>query len=220
MSEKTESKPKTQTPVRWGLFIAVALAVIAADQVTKFLAVKHLTNAMSEFGAQSFGQELRAFIAVEHPNAVAYEPGSRCVPVVKSFWSHCYAENPGAAFSFARDWPDAIRVPFFHIVTLLAIVMISLYYRKLEPGQNILRAALCLVMGGAVGNLIDRLIRGYVIDFVDWHLNDYWWAKPTTHWPTFNIADVAISVGVGLIVLDSILMWFAQRKATPRTAES
>lgn len=205
---------------RWKVFIAVALAVVAADQVTKFLAVKHLTNAMSEFGAESFAQELRAFIAVEHPSALLHEPGSRCVPVVKSFWSHCYAENPGAAFSFARDWPDAIRVPFFHVVTVLAILMITLYYRKLEPGQRILQAALCLVMGGAVGNLIDRLIRGYVIDFIDWHLNDYWWANPSVHWPTFNIADVAISVGVGLIVLDSILMWFAQRKATPRAAES
>ena len=212
----SEKNPGPNTRTRWGLLIGVALALVAADQVTKFLAVKHLTTAFRDVGAQTLGEQVRAFVSVEHPNARAHEPGSRCVPVVKAFWSHCYAENPGAAFSFARNWPEHVRVPFFHVVTILAIVMITLYYRKLEPGQHLLRAALCLVMGGAVGNLIDRLVRGYVIDFIDWHLNDYWWATPSVHWPTFNIADVGISVGVGLIALDSILQWFAQRRAATR----
>lgn len=213
VSNKTNDKPFRP---RWGLLVAVVLALVAADQATKFLAVKHLTTGFRDFGARTFPEELRAFIAVEHPTPRAYDSGHRCVPVVKAFWSHCYAENPGAAFSFAHNWPESIRVPFFHVVTLIAVVMIALYYRKLERGQRILHAALCLVMGGAVGNLIDRLIRGYVIDFIDWHLNDYWWAKPSVHWPTFNIADVGISVGVGLIVLDSLLVWLEQRKQTRR----
>jgi signal peptidase II len=66
-----------------------------------------------------------------------------------------------------------------------------------EEAQRLLRVALSLVLAGAVGNFIDRLARGYVVDFVDWH----WWNRPDLYWPTFNVADSMIVVGVGLLLL-------------------
>ena len=66
-------------------------------------------------------------------------------------------------------------------------------------------------MGGALGNLLDRVMRSYVIDFIDWHLNDPNW-HTRWHWPTFNVADTGISLGVALIALDTLKSWWAQRK--------
>ena len=217
MSETTKAPETGQTKVRWGFLVAIALTIVAADQVTKFVAVKHLTQAFDIAGATTLGEQVRAFVSVEHPPKTRFADGGFCVPVVRAFWSHCYAENPGAAFSFARSWPANVRIPFFHVVTLLAVGMMIFYYRKLQPGQHLLRWALPLVLGGAVGNLIDRIIRGYVVDFIDWHLNDFSWQPGGYHWPTFNVADTGISIGIGLIALDSLVVWLAQRKAVPAT---
>lgn len=210
MSETTTAPSAARN--RWIFLAVIVVALVAVDQWTKFLAVKHLTVAMDVAGATTTGEQLRAFTSVTHPPAKRFEDGTRCVAVVKSFWSHCYAENPGAAFSFARSWPENVRIPFFHVVTVIALVLMFTYYRKLQPNQKLLEWALPLVMGGALGNLIDRIIRGYVVDFVDWHMNDFAWANPGVHWPTFNFADTGISVGIGLIALDSLLMWLAQRR--------
>lgn len=206
------SDPQTQDEPRmpWGGLAAVTAVVLAADQATKFLAVKHFTNLLQ--GVEGLGPQLSKWLSEKHLMGMARSP-VELEPVLRAFWSWRYAENPGAAFSFAHSWPESVRVPFFHVVTLVAIVMIAGYYRKLKPGQALLQWALSLVMGGATGNLADRVLRGYVIDFIDWHLGDHLWQRPGVHWPTFNVADAAISVGVGLIALDSILAWRAQRKA-------
>jgi len=195
----------------WTFLIVVALLVLAADQATKFLAVKHLTTAFQQENALTFGEQVSAYLSKKHP-----APAERhdFIPV---FWSHRYAENPGAAWSFAANWPENVRIPFFHLVSLTALVLIGLYYSKLLPNQKILKVALSLVMGGAAGNLADRLQRGYVIDFIDWHLNDPEWVT-RMHWPTFNVADTGISVGVALIALDTILVWWKAPRAKPATA--
>jgi len=196
----------------WGFLVAVTVVVLVLDQWTKFLAVRHFTNLLQD--VQGLGPQLSAWLREKHLMGMARSP-LEIEPLVRSFWSWRYAENPGAAFSFAHSWPEGVRVPFFHAVTVIAIGLIGSYYRQLKAGQGLLRWALALVMGGAAGNLVDRIVRGYVIDFVDWHLNDHLWTRPGAHWPTFNVADTAISVGVGLIALDSILTWWSQRKATP-----
>ena len=72
--------------------------------------------------------------------------------------------------------------------------------------QKLTQAALILIAGGAIGNLIDRIQIGYVIDFIDWHIGEH-------HWPTFNVADISISVGVGLIVIDGIRQTIRDVKA-------
>ena len=118
---------------------------------------------------------------------------------VEDYWHFRYVENPGAAWGLFGNLPDGARQTFFHVVSLAALAFIISMYVKLEPGQRAVRLALALVAGGALGNFLDRLMRGYVIDFVDWH----WRNQPGMRWPTFNVADAAICVGVGLMLLDS-----------------
>jgi signal peptidase II len=82
-------------------------------------------------------------------------------------------------------------------MTLGALGFILWYYRKLGRDERFMQVALSFVFSGAVGNLLDRLARGYVIDFVQWH----WWRNPRLYWPIFNLADSLIVVGVAMILL-------------------
>lgn len=111
------------------------------------------------------------------------------------------AKNPGGAGSFLRDAPDAVRIPFFFAATALAVVAVFYFLRKLGPHQNAMRVALALVMGGALGNLVDRVRYGYVIDFIDVHAA---WRGSDVHWPTFNVADMAICAGAALLALGAL----------------
>lgn len=117
------------------------------------------------------------------------------VTVIENFFNITYVRNKGAAFGILAD--NAFRVPFFITVACIAAVGILWYLRKLGEGQKLHVLALSLVFSGAVGNLIDRVRFGEVIDFLDVH----WFQH---HWPAFNVADSAICVGVGLLLLD---MW-------------
>lgn len=125
------------------------------------------------------------------------------------------AYNRGGAWGLLQNSPEAVRRPFFLIVSVLAIVFIVSLYGRLQPGQRALKWGLPLVLGGALGNLADRLVRSSVIDFIDyradwiesmnrfiakWHST---WVV-TDHWPTFNVADIAICAGVALMGVDMI----------------
>ena len=111
--------------------------------------------------------------------------------------------NPGAAFSFLSDASGWQRW-FFVTVSLLASVFLVLWLRKLKPEQKLLALALALVLGGALGNLIDRLLLGHVVDFIQVYYK-------TFYWPAFNIADSAITVGAALLIWDAL---FAKPGAT------
>jgi len=114
--------------------------------------------------------------------------------------------NTGAAFSFLADASGWQR-EFFIAVTVIAAVVIVFLLRR-HPGERLFSLGLALILGGALGNLYDRLTLGKVVDFLDFHA--YGW-----HWPAFNVADSAISVGAALIILDTL---FAARR-TARTAK-
>lgn len=105
--------------------------------------------------------------------------------------------NPGAAFSFLSDASGWQRW-FFVGLTLLVSLVLVVWLRRLSAGQARLAVALSLILGGAAGNLIDRVVYGHVIDFIDLYYGDW-------HWPVFNLADSAISLGAGLLILDAIL---------------
>jgi len=128
------------------------------------------------------------------------------VTVVENFFHLTYVRNQGAAFGILAD--SSFRLPFFIIVSLLAVAGILWYYARLQPPQQLLRYALALVLSGAVGNLIDRVRLGEVIDFIDVHWYQY-------HWPAFNIADSAITVGVGLLLID---LWREERERKRRSS--
>ena len=193
---------------KWLLVALIAGGVFATDQLTKFLAVAHLTSAFKVAGAQTPGEEVRAFVQQKD----LLERGLVTPPavVIGSLWQHRYTQNRGAAWGVLSGARAGFRVPFFHLVTLAAVLFLGLYLRKLEESQRYLQVAASLLLGGALGNGLDRLLRGYVIDFIDWHWFDPNWLVPARHWPTFNVADCGVTVGLVLLFLE---MLFAPKPA-------
>lgn len=118
------------------------------------------------------------------------------IDVIGGFFNLTYVRNTGAAFGLLADAHPTFRIPFFVVVPLIALGAIAYIFRKLPDNDLKLSSALALVIGGAVGNLIDRVRLGYVVDFLDFH-----W-KFSYHFPAFNVADMAICVGVGFLMLD------------------
>lgn len=118
-------------------------------------------------------------------------------PVVEGYFNLTYVRNSGAAFGLlARRDPQFLRL-FFLSVTGLALAIVMFYYARIPWSQRLALWGLGLIMGGALGNGIDRYWLGQVIDFLDVYVGDY-------HWPAFNVADSAICVGVGLLLIDSL----------------
>ena len=115
--------------------------------------------------------------------------------VIEGFMNLTHVRNPGAAFGFLAQTSPLFRSLFFVLISLLAIGLIFHYLVKTRAHQPWLFFALSLVLGGAIGNLIDRLRFGEVIDFID-----IYWAR--YHWPAFNVADSAISLGAVILILE------------------
>lgn len=144
-------------------FLWITLAVVVADQVTKYFALKHL---------------MRSEIAIA------------------PFLNFALAFNTGAAFSFLSDaggWQNLFFVGVAAVVSIVILFMI----RRLGANDLQVAVALMLVLGGAVGNVIDRVRFGYVVDFIDVYYQSW-------HWPTFNIADSAITIGAILLIMDAL----------------
>ncbi|WP_394849027.1 signal peptidase II [Pendulispora brunnea] len=120
------------------------------------------------------------------------------------------AKNRGGAWGLLQSTSENVRRPFFLLVSAAAIAFIVTLYRRLQPRQRALKWGLPLVLGGALGNVFDRIRYGHVIDFIDVHAV---YKGQDHHWPTFNVADIAICVGVALMAIDM----FSARK--PRRHE-
>jgi signal peptidase II len=127
-------------------------------------------------------------------NLSLYESWHPPVPILRQIFSLTYTTNTGAAFGL---FPD--QGLLFIVIALIVVTAILFYYRHLPKGYALARVALGLQLGGALGNLVDRLRQGYVVDFVD--LN-FW---PMHDWPVFNVADSAIVVGVVLLAVT--MLW-------------
>jgi signal peptidase II len=169
------------------------VALVAVDQWTKFLAVERLTTVFERTGDAGLVARIGGFYRHQHLEPLATDPYYVWQPV----WRMNYVENPGAAWGLFRGFSPGFRNLFFTLVSLGAVGFILYYYRKLAEDQRFHQVALALVLAGAVGNFLDRLARRYVIDFVEW----YWWNRPDLRWPTFNVADSLIVVGVIMLVL-------------------
>ena len=120
------------------------------------------------------------------------------IPVMP-FFKLTYVHNTGAAFSFLSEAGGWQRW-FFAALALVISGVIAVWLARLKHHEILLAVALSLVLGGAIGNLIDRLVYGYVIDFLDVYYQ-------TWHWPAFNIADSAITLGVILMLVESFGLW-------------
>jgi len=127
---------------------------------------------------------------------------------INSFMNLTHQKNAGAAFSFLSDAGGWQRWFFVALATGVSIVIAVWIWRIRREGQTVLSAGLALVLGGAVGNLIDRVLLGHVTDFIQvWFGN---WA-----FPSFNIADAGISVGAALLIIDAIFFSGREERSTP-----
>lgn len=135
------------------------------------------------------------------------------ITVIDGFFYITHVRNPGAAFSLFATADHGLRMFFFVGISLLAIGIIFSFYRKLAPGDRLPSFALGAILGGASGNLVDRLFRnGEVVDFLHFKL----WSGYS--WPDFNFADTFIVVGVGLLILE-LLVSEGEDRASGATAD-
>jgi len=174
------NQPVPNARRKYALFAIFAIVSLALDQWTKVLARQHLMP----------------------------RGPFRPKVIIDGYFDLRYAENPGVAFSMLQNIPGG-RV----LLTLLAIgaFLLVLYYLRKTPADNPrLHVALGLVGGGAVGNLVDRVMFGKVTDFIVWKVGVH-------EWPAFNIADAALCIGVGLMLLDMLLASRSARKTEART---
>ncbi len=147
------------------------------------------------------------------------EPAGRALTVIDGCFRMKYTENPGAAWGLLRGASASFRVPFFILTSLVAIAAFIWFYRKIEREQRWLATAISFIMGGALGNLIDRIRMGRVVDFVEWfisldrplNLGLFTIEAGEKHWPTFNVADAFITAGVIMFILEMLL--FAPKKS-------
>lgn len=118
------------------------------------------------------------------------------IPVIEGFFYLTHVRNPGAAFSLFATMDGGIRRVFFLTISAVALAMVASFFRKVPPSDRLSALALGSIFGGAIGNLIDRIGRDEVVDFLHFRL----WTGYS--WPDFNLADTFIVVGVGLLVIE------------------
>ncbi len=223
---------------KYAIFAAIVVVGIALDQWTKWYASERLATTRPGFiehpieltvDEDDAGESVQEFLAgefaantpdeiesiarhhVDRPADAPLEAGerlvvdNRSVTVVDGYWEFEYTVNPGAAFGLLSDTDSPYRMPFFIVVSLLAVVVIVYLLRGVHPDQTLLIVALSLIGTGAVGNFIDRVRFGHVIDFIVWKYTDQF------RWPTFNLADAFITVGVVLMLFE---IFFGQAAET------
>jgi signal peptidase II len=181
--------PTVPTPRPNYLFLGlVSIVTLALDLGSKIWAKSHLED------AKSFAD--------------------RHVDVIPKLMSLTFARNKGGAWGLLQEESESVRRPFFFSISLLAVIFIVSLYRRLTPDQTALKWGLPLVLGGALGNLVNRIQYNFVVDFIDVYAK---WGGENHHWPTFNIADVAIVAGVGLMAID---MFTSRKPAKPAPVAS
>jgi signal peptidase II len=137
-------------------------------------------------------------------------PGAGPVEVVPGFFNLSYSRNPGGLFGYFSDLADPWRTLLLTLFPLLAVGLIVGFLLSAESAERVTLFGLGLILGGALGNLVDRVFRGEVVDFLDvfigggrladWLIDRF----GTAHWPTFNVADSGIVVGACLLVSDMV----------------
>lgn len=195
MSETVPAAAPTSHAWKWKLLASVAAASVVADQLTKIGVTRYFDG---EDGATK--------------------------PVIPGFFNLVLTHNPGAAWGLLGGiQPDSLRIGVFVVISISAVAMVMWLAWKARADQKLLVWSSALVLGGALGNLIDRLVHGRVIDFLDVYTNAGWFSgfleaigreacHPTygCHWPAFNVADIAITAGVFLLATEG----FFTKKAT------
>ncbi|MEO6777140.1 MAG: signal peptidase II [Kofleriaceae bacterium] len=190
-SEEVTAKPARSAAAKWWVFSIVGVLALVADQVTKLWA----RASLPVYGTGS-GPGGTCVIPTDWLPQGAHL-GSHCggkeVDVISGFWKWRLSMNPGSAFGLFGSL--SVGRVLLSIVGIAAVIAMIVMLKKSRNDQRILHWALALVAGGAVGNLVDRIYYGVVTDFVSWDLK-------FMVWPTFNVADIVLVIGVGLMFID------------------
>lgn len=133
------------------------------------------------------------------------------VVLIDGYLEFRYAENCGAAFGFMRDMPSVVRKGVFYVAATGAVVLL-LWMFVTGRGGTLFAVSVPLIVAGAVGNFVDRLNLGYVVDFIRFHINDRW------AYPTFNVADAWITIGVALILIEGFIDGRREKRANVQNA--
>ncbi|MDJ0883047.1 MAG: signal peptidase II [Desulfobacterales bacterium] len=120
------------------------------------------------------------------------------IPVIPGFFHITHIQNPGGAFGFLANQSAVVRGILFLFVSTLAVGLVLWFYHKTPPTHRWLAAGFALIVGGAIGNLIDRVRFGKVVDFLDFFIRGW-------HWPAFNVADSAITIGITIFIIHVVL---------------
>lgn len=115
------------------------------------------------------------------------------VPVIPRFFNITHIQNPGGAFGFLANQSSSLRTIVFLLISTTAVGLIFWFYKNTPKTHPWLANAFAMIFGGAIGNLIDRIRFGKVVDFIDLYLGNF-------HWPAFNVADSAISIGIAIFI--------------------
>jgi signal peptidase II len=138
----------------------------------------------------------------------------RAIEVVPGYLRITYVMNSGVAFGFFQDIQSVWKPYILAGMAMLAVFVIVLYSSRMPLHRSLLQVALTLTMGGILGNFMDRIVHGYVVDFIEFHIRD------SFYWPTFNIADSAITVGIALLLIDTVKNPEPEKElSTPLTGE-
>lgn len=176
--------------------LAVALLLVAADQASKVWAQGALAQPLPVI------ERVHEDGKLTEREVTKFVPKKKPMVIIPGAFNFRYAENPAAAFSLTRSFPDWLRMPFLISFSVLAMLIVGVWYFRMRKPDGMLMSALALIVAGAIGNLIDRVRLGYVIDFIDWHagfINPNW-----PPWPTFNVADMCIVVGALTVVFRTL----------------
>jgi signal peptidase II len=133
------------------------------------------------------------------------------IPIIPDFFSLTYIRNSGAAFGILAGSNAGVRMVFFGLTSVLALALLGTIYARLSSGDWIGQMSVAAICGGAIGNLIDRVRFGEVIDFLDFSLWEH-------HWPAFNVADAAITVGVCFLI--GHFFWHKEPAYPPNPGET
>jgi lipoprotein signal peptidase len=187
------------------------------DQLTKYQAEKHLMVWQHDDDLRQYhGTRVPLWVIGEEPHL---DPSQNRFYLA---FSLNYIRNQGAAWGFLSDWDDHYRIPFFYIMTIMAIFLIGYYFFTTPAHHRLARLAFALVMSGALGNFTDRVLRGYVIDFLDvrWSIPLPWQLRWAYNFPNFNWADSCITIGVGLLLIDLLVLEGLRAKKLRGTSNS
>jgi len=172
------------------LCVAATVGLTAADLASK-------TWAEGALSTERTFEVPAACTPNEHGNYYMQRGRGEGIELVTNYLELRYAENCGAAFGMLDDAPRWLRASVFLTAGMLAMVALGTMFMRGSGGQ-LFAASVPLIISGALGNMIDRVRLGYVVDFIHFHIYDRF------EWPTFNVADITITVGVGLLLLDGL----------------